>query len=203
MTIRENGEWLRYVFWFGAIGLALLALQHAAAPERDTGKIIGSILGSLLFGFSAYVFKTHKVVFDQHRKTITLFRKGFRNATQHTILFADIEHIVVVKTFHYNEDLLPANRWQARWYLALACREGIVTLTHNPAVHKEEAQNLAKKIQGILRVDILDSDQESLNVLLKTGRKTEAITLAARSLGMTVGEASRHVDSLRTRSESR
>lgn len=197
MTIRENGVWLRYVFWCCALGLALLGFQHATSPDHDTGKIIGSILGAVLFGFSGFVFKTHKVVIDPRRKTLILTQKGFRNTTQQTIPFLAVEHIVVVKTFHYDEDLLPANRWQERWYLVLKCRNEIVTLTHNPSVNKEEASLLAKKIQSILGVDILDSDQESLVMLLKTGRKAEAMTLATRSLGMTITEASQHVESLR------
>lgn len=197
MTIRENSNWLRYVFWCCALGLAMLAIQNAVSSDHDTGKIIGSILGALLFGFSGFVFKTHKVVFDLHRRTISLTHKGFRHTAQQTIPFADVEHIVIVKTFHYEEDLLPANRWQERWYLALQCRNEIVTLTHNPSVRKEEASLLAKKIQSIVSVEILDSDQESLAMLLKTGTKAEAIALAIRSLGMTVTEASQHVASVR------
>jgi hypothetical protein len=197
MTIRENGEWLRIVFGCGALGLALLALQNAAPPDHDTGKIIASILGALLFGFSAYVFKTHKVAFDRRRKTIPLTRKGFRNATRQTTPFSDVEHIVVVKAFHYDEGLLPANRWRERRYLALACRDEIVTLTEDPSVQEEEARQLAREIQSILRVNVLDSDREGPNALLKTGRKAEAIILATRSLGMTVAEASQHVGSIK------
>jgi len=89
----------------------------------DAGKITACILGVLLFGFSGFVFKTHKVVFDQRRRRITLTHKGFRSSTQESIPFSDVEHVVVVKTFHHNEDLLPANRLQERWYLALMCRE--------------------------------------------------------------------------------
>jgi hypothetical protein len=197
MTIRENAEWLRYVLWCCALGLALLAIQSAISPGQDTGKIVGSILGALLFGFSGFVFKTHKVVLDPIQHKITLTHRGFRNITQQTIPFSDVEHIVIVKTFHYDEDLTPANRWQERWHIALKCRMEIVTLTHNPSVRKDEARQLAQKIQSILGVGILDSDQDSLDALLKTGKKVEAITLATRSLGMTVTEASQHVESLR------
>lgn len=197
MIIRENAEWLRYVFWFGALGLALIAYQNTTAPDPDAVKIIASILGALLCGFSGVVFKTHKAIFDPSRKQITLIHRGFRNSTQQTIPFSAVEHIVVVKTFDYNEDMLPANRWQERWYLALACRDEIVTLTYNLSVQKGEARQLAQKIQAILVVDVLDTDQESLNALVKTGRKAEAISLAARSLGMTVTEAKQHVDSLK------
>ncbi len=197
MTIREHGEWLRYVFWCCALGLTFLGIQHATSPDHDIGKIIGSILGALLFGLSGFVFKTYKVVCDLHRRTISLTHKGFRHTARQPIPFSEVEHIVIVKTFHYDEDLLPANRWQERWYLALQCRNEIVTLTHNPSVGKEEASLLAKKLQSILGVDILDSDQESLATLSKTGRKAEAMTLATRSLGMTVTEASQYVESLR------
>ena len=197
MTIRDNANWLRYVFWCCALGFALLAIHNAVSSDHHTRKTIGSILGALLFGFSGFVFKTHKVVFDLHRRTIRLTHKGFRHTAQQTILFADVEHIVVVKTFHYEEDLLPANRWQERWYLVLQCRNEIVPLIHNPSVRKEEASLLAEKLQLILGVEILDSDQESLAMLLKTGKKAEAIALAIRSLGMTVTEASQHVASVR------
>jgi hypothetical protein len=196
MTIRENGEWLRYVFWCCAFGLTSLGIQHAISSDRDTGKVIGSILGALLFGVSGFVFKTHRVVLDPIRKQIVLTHQGFRNVAQRTIPFSDVEHIVVVKTVHYDEELLPANRWQERWYLALKCRNDMVTLTHNPSVRKEETSLLAQKIQSMLGVTILDSDQESLIALLKSGRKTDAITLATRSFGMTVTEAGQHVESL-------
>ncbi len=195
MIIRENREWLRYVFWACALGLSFLTIQSAISPGHDIGKIVGSILGALLFGFSGFVFKTHKVVFDQLQHKIILIHRGFRNFSQQTISFSDVENVVVVKTFHYDEDLAPANRWQERWYIALKCRTEIVTLTHNPSFRKDEARHLAQKIQSILGVGILDSDQESLKTLIMAGRKAEAITLAARSLGMTVTEASQHVES--------
>lgn len=197
MIIRENREWLRYVFWFGAAGLAWLAVQNVISLYQDTGKIIGSTLGALLFGFSGFAFKTHKAVFDLHQKKIVLTHKGFRNTSEQVILFSDVSHVVIVKTFHYDEDLLPANRWQERWHLALKCREEIVLLTYNPSVRKDEAGRLAREIQSILGVNILDSDQESLYALLKIGWKAEAITLATRSLGMTVTEASQHIGSLK------
>lgn len=195
--IRENREWLRYVFWFGAAGLAWLAFQIAISPDQDAFKMIVSILGVLLFSFCGFVFKTHKVVFDQHQNRIVLTHKGFRSASEQVIPFSDISHIVIVKTFHYDEDLSPANRWQERWHLALGCRDEIVPLTYNPSVRKDEARQLAQEIQSILRVDILDSDQESLNALLKIGWKAQAITLAARSQGITITEASQHVSSLK------
>lgn len=197
MIIRENSEWLRYVFWCCALGLGLLAVQIATSPDRDTSKIITCILGSILFGFSGFVLKTHKAVFDPHQKKISLTHRGLKNTTQKIIPFSDVTHIVIVKTYHHNEDMLPANRWQECWYLALMCQEEIVTLTHNPAVQKEEVYRLSQKIQSILGVDILDSDQASLNALLKTGRKVDAITLATRSLGMNITEASQYIDSLR------
>lgn len=197
MIIRENANWLRFVFWCCALGLALLGIQSASSPDPAIDKVIGSLLGALLFGFAGFVFTTHKVVLDPLQKHILLTHKSFRNSRQQRIPFSEVERIVVVKTVHYDEDLLPANRWQERWYLALQCRNEIVTLTHNPSVRKEEASLLAQKIRSILGVDILDSDQESLATLLKTGRKAEAVTLATRSRAMTVTEASGHVDSFR------
>lgn len=197
MIIRENANWLRYVFWCCALGLALLGIQTTSSPDPDIGKIIGSTLGTLLFGFAGFVFTTHTVVLDPIQKQIILTHRSFRDIRKQRIPFSEVEHIGVVKTFYYDEDVVPANRWQERWYLALKCRTEIVTLTHNPSVSKQEATELAQRIQSILGVGVLDSDQESLIALLKTGRKAEAITLAARSLGMTVTEASQHVDSLK------
>lgn len=197
MIIRENREWLRYLFWFGAAGLSWLAIHNAISPDHDTSKIIASILGTLLLVFCGFVFKTHRVIFDQHQNRIVLTHKGFRSTSEQIIPFSDVSHIVIVKTFHYNEDMSPANRWQERWYLALRCREEIVSLTYNPSVRKDEARQLAQEIQSILGVNILDSDQESLKVLLKTGREAEAITLTARLQGMTVTEARQHIGALK------
>lgn len=85
MIIRENQEWLRYVFWFGAAGLAWLAIRNFISPDQDAGKIIAPILGTLLFGFCNFVFKTHKVVFDQHQNRIVLTHKGFRSTSEQVI----------------------------------------------------------------------------------------------------------------------
>jgi hypothetical protein len=60
MTLRENSEWLRYVLWACAIGLCFLAASFISAPVHDFGKIIGSVMGVFLFGFSGFVFKHTK-----------------------------------------------------------------------------------------------------------------------------------------------
>jgi hypothetical protein len=95
----------------------------------------------------------------------------------------------LIATFHYDEELMPANRWQERWSLALACKTRSVSITHNLYVSKEQAMRDARKIQQFLNVEISDAVEESITSLAQNGRRIEAATLATRSLGMTTTQA--------------
>jgi hypothetical protein len=55
LILRENGAWLRYVFWGIAIAMLSLAATAVTAPVRDVEKTIECSLGALLFGFSGFV----------------------------------------------------------------------------------------------------------------------------------------------------
>ena len=189
MTLRENSEWLRYVLWACAIGLCFLTVNFINAPILDFGKIIGSVMGVFLFGLSGFVFQTHKTRIDPLRREITITSKGFQKSTCEIVEFDNIDHIILITTFDYDEDLMPANRWQERWSLALACKGRSVPITHNLYVSKEQARRDAKKIQQLLNVEISDTVEESIASLAQNGRKIEAVTLASRSLGMTTTQA--------------
>ena len=62
--LQENSGWLRYVLWGCAIGFCVLAVSVINAPVRDVGKVIGSVMGVLLFGFSGYVIRTRHITVD-------------------------------------------------------------------------------------------------------------------------------------------
>jgi len=196
MILRENSEWLRYVLWGCAIGCCFLVAGAVRAPETDAGKMIGAVMGVLLFGFSGFVFKTRKIEIDPVRSRITITRRGFRDAAREVIEFSEVERIVLVKTFYYDEELASANRWHERWNVVLQCTDRVVPVTQNPAVRKEDASRTAGNIQRILGVGISDSDEESIRALVRTGRKADAITVAVRSLGMTTTEAREYVGKL-------
>ncbi|MBI5149409.1 MAG: hypothetical protein HZA28_01380 [Candidatus Omnitrophica bacterium] len=193
-VLRENNEWLRYVFWGAAIGMGFLVVSAVNSPVRDVVKIIGSVMGVFLFGFSGFVFQTHKTIVDPSRREITITSKGFKKSTSEIVKFDSIDRIIVITTFAYDEDLMPANRWQECWSLALACKERSVPITHNLYVSKEQAVRDAKKIRQILNVEISDTVEESIASLAQNGRKIEAVTLASRALGMTTTRAKDFVD---------
>jgi hypothetical protein len=194
MILRENNEWLRYIFWACAIGLCVLFVNAINAPVRDTGKILGTLSGVLLFGFSGLVYRSRKVKIDPHRRKITITSKGLRQTFCEVLDFSEVERIVVLESFTYESDLLPANRWQKNWTLALACRGRIVPVTLNPSVSKDEAMHDAVNIRLLLGVEISNSTKESISGLAKSGRKVEAITLAERTLGMTTSDATNYVE---------
>ena len=123
VILRENSEWLRYVFWASATGLGILAIQAINADDRDFGKIIGSSLSVLLLGFSGFVFKTRLVAANPTRREITITSKNYRNSTTETISFDEIKQILLVMTLTYDSELTPSNRWQEGWTLVLMCQD--------------------------------------------------------------------------------
>lgn len=153
MTLRENSEWLRYLLWACAIGLCVLAASFINAPVQDVGKIVGSLMGVLLFGFTGFLFQTHKTIIDPSRREVTITSKGFKRSTSEIVKFDSIDRIILITTFDYDEDLIPANRWQEHWSLALACKERSVPITHNLYVSKEQAMRDAMKIRKFLGVE--------------------------------------------------
>jgi hypothetical protein len=192
-VLRENSEWLRYVLWASAVGLGILAANAIAAPVRDTGKIIGSLLGVLLFGFSGFVFRTRCIMADPVSRTITITSKGFRKPSREQFGFDEVRRILVVSTLDYDSDLMPANRWQKRWLLALDCKGGNVQLNQNYYNSKEQALRDAEKLRQLLGIEIADTPRESI-AQLSQNYKVEAITLARRELGMTLQQAKEHVE---------
>jgi len=189
MTLRENSEWFRYVLWACAIGLSFLTANFLSTPVIDFGKVIGCVAGIILFGFSGFVFQTHKIKVDPLRRIITITSKGFRKSSKETVSFDSIDKIILIATLDYDEDLMPANRWQERWSLALACKNRSVPITHNLYVSKQQAMRDAKKLQQLLNVGISDTLEDSIASLAQNGRKIEATTLASRALGITTAQA--------------
>lgn len=193
VILRENSEWLRYVFWAGAIGLGILAIQAINADDRDFGKIIGSSLGALFFGFSGFVFRTRLIAANPTRRKITITNKNCRKFTTETVSFDEIKQILLVMTLTYDSELTPSNRWQEGWTLALMCNDRSVALTLNPASKPQVLLN-AEKIQRLVNVDITDSIEESIAHCIKNGKKIDAIALATQKLGMTVTQAKDYVE---------
>jgi hypothetical protein len=183
MILRENGEWLRYVLWAGAVGLCFVTAAALGAPERDLGKVIGGVLGVLLFAFSGWVYQTHIVEVDTLRREVRRTRKGFRKSRDETIPFAAVQRIALVETVDYDGELMPANRWQRRWCIALVCDSGPVVVTNNPYVNRQSAMRDAIRLQQAIGVGLTDSVEESIAILARTGRTTEARALGARTPG--------------------
>ena len=95
--------------------------------------------------------QTHQTIIDPSRREITITSKGFKKSKSEIVKYEDVDRIILIATFDYDEDLMPANRWQERWSLALACKERSVPITHNLYISKEQAMRDARKIRKFLR----------------------------------------------------
>lgn len=193
-VLRENGEWLRYVLWGSALGMGFLAVSTINAPVRDLGKIIGGIMGILLFTFSGFVMQTRRVAFDPIRREVVIANRGFKHTTCERLSFNEIKKILVVTTFDMIENLRGTDVMRERWLIALALEERSVPITKNLYVTKEQALRDAEKIQRLLNVDISDIAEDSIAHLAQTGKKVEAVTQGSRRLGMTTTQAKDFVD---------
>lgn len=192
--LQENSGWLRYVLWGCAIGFCVLAVSVINAPVRDVGKVIGSVMGVLLFGFSGYVIRTRHITVDPLSQKVTITSKGFWQKTTEHLAFKEIKKVLVLTTFDSIENLQGANVMRERWAIALVLEERSVPVTENLYITKERALRDAKRIQQLLNVEISDTVDESIASLAQNGRKIEAVTLASRSLGMTTTQAKDFVD---------
>lgn len=194
LVLRENGEWLRYVFWGAAVGMGLLAVHAIGSPVRDFGKIIGSALGILLFGFSGCVLQIRRIAIDPLRREVIITSKGFRQTHTERLRFAEIRKILLFRTFDSVENLRGVNVMRERWSLALVLEVRNVPINKNLYITKEHALRDAKKMQRLLGVEVIDSVAEGIAHLAQAGRKVEAMTLASRALGMTTTQAKEHVE---------
>lgn len=193
-VLRENSEWLRYVFWGGAIGMGFLVVSAINSPVRDVVKIIGSAMGVLLLGFSGFVLQVRHIVIDSLRREVIMTSKGFRRTTTERLGFDEIKKILVLMTFDSVENLRGVNVMRERWSLAFVLNERSVPVTNNLCPTKQEALRDAQKMQQLLGVEIIDTVEESIAHLAQNGRKVEAVVLAARALGMTTAQAKDFVD---------
>ena len=70
VILKENSEWLRYVFWVAAFGMCFLVVNIINAPVLDYGKLYGSVAGVLLLGFCGFVLKIRRVTVDPVRRVV-------------------------------------------------------------------------------------------------------------------------------------
>lgn len=189
LVLRENAEWLRGVFWLSALGMGTLLASFFSAAERDMGKIIGSALGVLLFGFSGFVLQTRRIVIDPLRRETIIESKRFRGTTTTRLRFDDIEKILLVTTFENVEDARGANVMRKRWAIAFLLADRSVPVTKNPYPTKAAAVLDAVRY----RFDQLDRHQLPdlfrIAHLAQNGQKAAALTLACRALHMTTAQA--------------
>jgi hypothetical protein len=194
LVLRENGKWLRYVFWGGALGMCFLVVSAIDSPVPDVGKIIGSAMGILFFGFSGCVLQTRRIVVDPSRREITIASEGFRQATTERLRFDEIKRILVLTTFDSVENLRGVSIMRERWSIAFVLKERSVPVTKNLYITKEQALRDAQKIQRLLDVEISDTVEESIAHLAQNGKRVEAMTLASRALGQTTAQAKEFVE---------
>ncbi|MBI4938437.1 MAG: hypothetical protein HY846_09545 [Nitrosomonadales bacterium] len=189
LILRENGEWLRYALWGAAIGMGLLAASAVNSPDRDVGKIFGSAVGILFFGFCGFVLKSRRIVFDHASQEISITSKGLLQTNTERFGFEEVGKILVLTTFDSIEDLNGTSRQRERWAIALALEERHIPITRNLYITKEQALRDARKIQQLLNIEVSDAVEDSITHLAQNGRKVEAVTLASRALGMSAAQA--------------
>lgn len=189
LVLRENGEWLRYVLWGVAIGMGFLAASTISSPDRDVGKIFGSLMGVLFFGFCGFVLKSRRIVFDPASREIGITSKGLLQTSTERVGFDEVRKILVLTTFDSIEDLNGTSRQRERWAIALVLEGRHVPITRNLYITKDHALRDARKIQQLLGVEVSDTAEESIAHLAQNGSKVEAVTLASRALGMPAAQA--------------
>lgn len=195
-VFKENGEWLRYVLWACAGGLLFLSATMALAQDHDSVKIIASLLGVLLFGFSGFVFQTRVVTVDPVRRRVTVISRRFRRQITETLDFDGVRRIQICLGYEYNENYLPANRWQEEWFVVLDCAGSSVAINTNPFNGVTQAQHLAVELQRFLKVPVTDELDDGFRRLVELGRKIDAIAMVARTMNMSTTQAKDYIDKL-------
>jgi hypothetical protein len=193
-TLRENREWLRYVFWGGAIGMGFLLANATRVTPHDLGKIIGSAAGVLLLSFSGFVFQTQRVVIDPLTRRIAITTKGFNKTNIDYIGFNEVQKLLLVVTIDNSEGANSKDGRSDRWSIALVLKQRSVPINKNEYTTKEKALEDANRIKQLLNVEMTDDPEQSIEYLAQQGRKIEAIALAKRVYNITLTQAKELVE---------
>jgi hypothetical protein len=193
LVLRDNREWLRYVFFAGAVGMCFLLASMLNSPERETGKMIGTFAGILLLGFCGFVLKCQRFEFDALNRQVTIRIRGFRSTSIETLSFGQIRKIVVAKTFESVEDSRGRSEMRERWRIDLLVDERTIPVTTTLYVGKEQALRVADSIQRMLNITIADDSNDAVDDLIKTGRLIEAIAVVRKEKGLSLADARDYV----------
>ena len=194
LVLRKNGGWLRYLFWGAAIGMCFVVAAALASPVRDWVKIIASALGVLFFDFCGFALQVRRITIDPSTREITISSKGFRHQITERLKFEEIKKILVLPTMVAVENVRGAEVMRKRWSIAFVLDGRSVPVTKNEYVTKNGVMRDAKKIRKILGVEISDAVEEGIEHLAQNGKKTEAVMVASRVLGMTTSQAKDFVE---------
>jgi hypothetical protein len=198
VVLKENSEWLRYVFWGAAFGMCFLVVNIINAPDLDYGKLYGSVAGALLLGFCGFVLKIRRITIDPVKRIVTIDIQGFRQSSIDRIKIDDIQNILVFMVPDTYEDSNGRSRPCKSWSIALALKDRKVTLNQNPLTQKQ-ASDISSAIQKLIQVEeIAENTEEAIMTLLQDGRKIDAIKFAASKLGLTLKQAKDFVEKLST-----
>lgn len=190
LVVRDNAEWLRYVFFCGAAGMVFLLANLLSAAQADAGKLLGAAIGAALFAFCGWVLPVRRVVIDPAARQIVVESRRIGRRTIERLGFADVSRILVVRTFDHDPEALPANRRRERWSVVLLARAGShIPLSINPEVSKGRALALAARARGLLGVEASDDPLESEAYLASAGRTVDAVAVVRASKGGALGEA--------------
>jgi hypothetical protein len=196
VVLKENSEWLRYVFWGAAFGMCFLVVTIINAPNLEYGKLYGSLTGLMLLGFSGFVLKTRRITVDPVKQEITILIKGFRQASIERIRFDEVQNILVFMVPDTYEDSNGRTKPCESWSIALALNARKVTLNQNPLTQKQ-ALDISSALQKLVHVkEVSENTEEVIMTLLQDGRKIDAIKFAASKLGLTLKQAKDFVEKL-------
>jgi|CXWL01.1.fsa_nt_gi hypothetical protein len=101
----------------------LLATSAVSSPDRDAGKIFGSAIDVLFFGFCGFVPKFRRIVFDPASREISITSKGLLQTNTERFGFDEIRKMLILTTFDSVEDMTGASRQRERWAIALVLEE--------------------------------------------------------------------------------
>jgi hypothetical protein len=185
LVLRDRSLWLS---WF-MFGLAVVSVVWVLAQRADPRQLL---LGAVWLGFGLAFLRATDAVFDMERGVCHLRRRDIWRVTQRELAFADITD-VRVEPMPLDDADGPIS---CRLSLVTAAGAVPLTATYQPGLESFEA------MRGVI-LDALfpgrakPPEEDPVEVLVKAGRRIDAIALLRRRHGLGLAEAHSRVAALR------
>lgn len=192
--LKETSNWLRYVFWIGALAMLYLGAERVTATVVDWGKAIGLAACALLLGFSGFVLEERRIAFDPTTRTVSIRRRGFRRRSVETIGFSEIRRLAIVAVPTTWEDSNGRSRPDTGFSAVLVLDGRNVPINAEPLSGREQAQKLAEEVAARTGSPIAASDGDAIDFLLASGRTVDAVAALARAKNLSLTDAKAEID---------